>query len=199
MTITVKTEGVEAVTKLVSSLPFWCYKGARAALADYVKAVDTSIKLQTSGVDLNVRTGNLRRSFNFDVYGDFLSTLGAVNYNTAKYAPIHQFGGTIWAKNAYKGVPGGPYLNIPVGANLTPSGVQRFSAAQVFADGGHIVKTTASWKAPYVVMLRGQNMFALVKYVEIPKRLEFIETAEKGIPTLLTDLADAAFIEGEKA
>lgn len=191
MTYTADIKGREEVEQLLHDLPFWAYEGARKALNDYVKSVDSSIKAQISGVDLNVRSGFLRRSFNFEVHGASLNTLGASNFTDAVYAPIHQEGGTIFAKNAYKGVPGGPYLNIPTPANQTPSGVMRYSAKQVFADGGYIIRTKASWKAPYVVMLKDKAMFALVKYVTIPKRMKFVETAEAGVPTLLTKLGNS--------
>lgn len=191
MTYTAEIKGTEEVQKLLNDLPVWAYDGARKSLNDYVKSVDASIKTQISGVDLNVRSGFLRRSFNFEVHGTSLNTLGASNYTDAIYAPIHQVGGTIFAKNAYKGVPGGPYLNIPTPANQTPSGVMRYSAQQVFADGGYVLRTKASWKAPYVVMLKGKAMFALVKFVAIPKRMKFTETAEAGVPTLLSELANS--------
>jgi phage gpG-like protein len=195
MTITVETVGVEEVNRLVGTLPQWAYKGVRQALSDYVFDVDRKMKQSLTGIDLNVRTGALRRSFGVTVSGSNLNDLSASNYTDSKYAPIHQYGGTIRAKNKYLRVPGGPYLNIPSNNNQTPSGVTRMSAGQVFAAGGHIVKINAP-RARYMVMLQGVAMYWLVKSVDIPKRMKFEETSEAGIPTLLTNMMDAAFAEG---
>lgn len=197
MTITVETEGVEEVTRLLNTLPEWTYTGVKKALSEYVFSVDAKMKQSLTNQDLHVRTGALRRSFNVSVTGTTLDSLQASNYTDSKYAPIHQYGGTITAQNAYLGLPGGPYLNIPADANKTPSGVTRMSAGQVFASGGHIVKITAP-KARYMVMLQGQPMYWLVKSVNIPKRMKFEETATGGIPTLLSRMMDAAIAEGEK-
>ena len=104
------------------------------------------------------------------------------------YAPTHEFGATIKAKNAYKGVPGGPYLNIPTRNNKTPAGVTMLQAREVFNQGGYIAKFKSG---RYGVMMDGQLMFSLHKEVEIPKRLKMIETAEGEIPTMLSRIAAA--------
>lgn len=197
MTITVDTKGVQEVIALLGTLPNWAFTGAKRALSNYVLSVDRTIKQRLTGLDLNVRSGALRRSFNFEVHGTALRNLGASNFTDSKYAPIHQYGGVIRAKNAYLGLAGGPYLNIPSSDNQTPSGVTRMTAGQVFAQGGHIVKINAP-RARYMVMLQGKPMYWLVKSVTIKKRMQFEETAEEGIPTLLSDMADEAFIEGRK-
>ena len=50
--------------------------------------------------------------------------------NLAKYAAIQNFGGTVNAKNAFKGIPGGPYLSIPLpGLSVT----QRRHGPRAFA------------------------------------------------------------------
>lgn len=148
--------------------------------------IENKIKSNAT-TNLNVRSGTLRRSFGSEVSGEKLANLslsiyaaGRVGGETVVYAPVHEFGATIKAKNAYKNVPGGPYLNIPAPANKTPAGVQRMSAKMVFSRGGYI--------AGKVVYLNGQPMFYLVKKVTIPPRLGMIEAVESEIPTILSDL-----------
>lgn len=129
---------------------------------------------------LNVRTGNLRRSFMFSMDGNSLSSLRSSAYQeTLKgkvklgseviYARIHELGGTVKAKDKYTKVPGGPYLNIPLGANKTAAGVMRRTAKQVFDASGYLARSRkGSW---LVFNRRGLPMFVLKKQVKIPARL----------------------------
>jgi hypothetical protein len=139
-----------------------------------------------SGDTLHSRTGQLRRSIRYGSSGTRLRDVRAEVYSDASiasYAPVHELGATIRAKDAYRGLPGGPYLHFPVGQNLTPAGVQRMTGREVFAAGAHI-RPTASPAFPYRVVLDGETMFLLTKQVTIPPRLEMIETAEDAVPDL---------------
>lgn len=136
---------------------------------------------------LKIRTGTLARSVRTEVEGTKLKNLRASLYGARDlggkqlvYTLTQEFGATIKAKRAYKGVPGGPYLNIPIGSNLTPAGVQRLGAREVFNQGGYIVGRT--------VMLKGEVMFALVKQVKIPPRLGMRDAVDEQIPTVLSSL-----------
>ena len=142
---------------------------------------------------LNRRTGMLARSMQMSVTGKKLNTLKASNYSLSAvgaaqvpYAPIQEFGGTITAKRAYRKVPGGPYLNIPVGNNLTPAGVMRYSAKEVFSRKGAHIRKFKSGK--YGVFLKNDLMFVLVKRVHIPARLGMIKANEDQVPTILSEL-----------
>ena len=145
--------------------------------------------------NLGIRSGALKKSIQQGVSGTDFDTLRASVYSAqgfggsqVKHAPMQEFGGTIKAKNAYKGVPGGPYLNIPVGSNLTPAGVMRKSARTVFAEGGHI-RGRSVW-------LGDSMMFALVKSVKLKPRLGMTDAVEDEIPTLLSNLVDVIGAEG---
>ena len=131
------------------------------------------------------------RSLRTSVTGTTLKTLRASFYSAAnvagtevKYAPMQEIGGIIRAKNAYKNMPGGPFLNIPGKANLTAAGVMRKSAKQVFDEGGHIIGRTVHNK-DYTEL-----MFYLVKEVTIPARLGMVDAGTDQIPTILSGLRD---------
>jgi len=102
-----------------------------------------------------------------------------------KYAPLQEFGGIIKAINKYTGVSGGPYLNIPTKSNLTPAGVMKKSAKELFNAGAHIHKSKAgNWG----VFIGGSMMMVLKKKVVIPARLGMIDAADDQIPTILSKL-----------
>lgn len=156
------------------------------------KAVLNSQKRVTAritGYPLHSRTGALRRSFQTKVAGTNFNNLTASVYSqtTAKtpvpYALVHEFGANIKAKRAYRTVPGGPYLNIPLAANKTPAGVMRQSAREVFAAGGYIAGRAVFDSA-------GTPMFALVKQVKIPARLGFFKIADDEARIAIDELSD---------
>lgn len=137
------------------------------------------------GDKLHSRTGLLRRSIKTSLTGSKLADLKGATFTDVIYAPIQEEGGVITAKNAYKRVPGGPYLNIPLSANLTAAGVMRKDAKTVFNEGGSLFQSsTGKW----FVTLNGQLMFVLKKSVTIPARLHLVDTAEDEIPTLLSNI-----------
>lgn len=139
---------------------------------------------------LKPRTGTFRRAIRFLVKGSNLSNLQASVYvQELIYARIHEFGGTITAKNAYKNVPGGPYLNIPIGDNLTPSGVMRMTAREVFNDDGYLTRQDNHW----FVVKPGKFhlddwMFILLKQVKIKPRLGMRDAVDANVPKLIKRL-----------
>lgn len=91
-------------------------------------------------------------------------------FTGVKYARIQQYGGTITPKRSQ-------YLTIPIGANLTPAGVARYSARSV--PNSFFVKT----RGGKLLLMGGSKgrarpYFVLVKSVYIPPRLEFFQTVQ---------------------
>ena len=144
------------------------------------------------GPKLKSRTGVLKRSINTSVSGKDIDSLEASLYGSASakgsqmvYTLMQEYGGEVVAKNAYRTVPGGPYLNIPTRSNKTAAGVMRLGPREVFRQGGYIAKTK---KNQWGVFLKGQMMFVLVKKVTIPAQLGMREAAEDQVPTILSRL-----------
>jgi len=186
----VQVVGAEEVKAYLAKLPFWWFEEAKKAFRETASEAHKKVSARVrdgSGDTLHARTGQLRRSLNFEVHGDSIKTLGASVFSDAsfaKYATVHEFGATIKAKDKYLRVPGGPYLNIPLAANKTPAGVMRFSARDIFNAGGYIAGRA-------VMNAEGVPMFALVKQVTIPARLQMVKTVTGEIPSLLTRLEAA--------
>lgn len=167
------------VSKRLSDAHVTAYSQLKPVLSKTVFWTHTNFVLNAT-TKIHVRTGNLRRSFSFNISGNTLESLkGEAYQDTLKgkvslgsevvYAPVHEFGKTIKAKNKYKRVEGGAYLNIPLPPNKTASGVTRRTARQVFNDGGYIAKSA---KGKWLVFnSRNLPMFVLKKQVKIPKRL----------------------------
>jgi phage gpG-like protein len=142
-----------------------------------------------SNGSLKSRTGELRRSIRTQNTGKHLSSMKASIYTVSKYAKIHEEGGTIKAKRAFKKLSGGPFLAIPSNENKTPSGVTRETPREVFNSGGYTVPINGR-KAKHAMFKNGKPMFWLVKEVKIPARLKMRETIEDEVPTLLSRLSD---------
>jgi len=180
----VKAVNLKEVVDYIAKMPAETFDIVKTEMATALFKADKAIKTDT---DLNKRTGNLFKSMRVKVQGTTLKNLQASIYTTSIYAPIHEYGGTVKAKNAYKKVPGGPYLNIPTDANKTAAGVTRKSATQVFAAGGFIVKFKSG---KYGLMLKGEVVYTFHKSVKIPKRLNMEKHTEDQIPTMLSKIAD---------
>lgn len=198
MALKVEIRDNERVGEYLDNLPEDSFDVAKEIFIDAVfrahRRVGRNLKRR-----LTVRTGMLRRSIRTDVGGTDLDSLRASIYSAGKvagrevvYAPIHEFGGTVRAKRAYKGIPGGPYLNIPTDANKTPAGVMRYTAKTIFKDyGGRVVKFKSGKYG--VIVTDGKStiprvMFTLHKRVHIPPRLGMREAANKQVPTILSRL-----------
>lgn len=163
----------------LARLPEAQFDNAKAAFREAVFGAHADIQSNLRGTPMQTRTGALARSILPELTGDDLSKLVGRVYSTSKYAPIHEYGGVVKAKDKYTGVPGGPYLNIPTSNNKTAAGVMRMNARTVFAAGGYIAPTSRG----YGVYLNGDLMFILINRVTIPKQL---------------GMGDAAQIRGDK-
>jgi hypothetical protein len=169
--------------KILEDMPEELFQDARKVFERGVSETQEEVKDNLNS-KLTVRSGQLRRSLKTFVRGNSINTLRAGLYFTSDYAPIQEFGGTVKAKNAYKRLPGGPYLNIPTKFNQHPSGVQKKTAKSVFGQGGFIRKTGRG----YTVFLQDRPMFSLVKSVDIPARMGFLETAQKQYKEIIKEL-----------
>lgn len=125
------------------------------------------------------RTGMLRRSLRYRVDDprpgqgaeDMRLIVNIGNAQTAHYAFIQEYGGTIRPKTSR-------YLTIPMPANLTPAGVTRFKAREldnlfVLRSGGKLF--LARREESGVVIY-----FLLKREVKIPPRLGFEKTWASG-------------------
>lgn len=184
----IQAEGLDDVFKLLENLPETLATNAKKIFNRTALRAHASVSRNIgNGTPLYNRTGNLKRSLKPYVEGNKLADIKSGVYTDVIYAPIQEAGGTIRAKNAYLGLSGAPYLNIPSDYNKTPAGVQRLSARDVFNRGGYIVPINGA-KARYAVMLDGRPMFWLVNEVTIPARLGMRKAADEEVPTLLSEL-----------
>lgn len=132
-------------------------------LADYIA------EKKLSGQKLDVRTGNLRRSFQENkarkVQQRGEAITGTVGTNI-EYARIHEYGGTIKPKSKQ-------WLTIPIGEALTPAGVPRGTARE-------FKNTFFAWSRNGNLILFGKSpvggskkivpLFVLKKMVRIPRK-----------------------------
>lgn len=193
----VTIKGDRELSDLLRALPASIFDDAKNAFLRVAAGAHKKISDRVqNGSPLFRRSGNLSRSLGFSVTGSKIEDLSASVYSRNSvsgkpvvYAAIHEIGGTIKASRAYARVPGGPYLNIPLPANKTASGVMRLSAREVFASGGKIVK---SKRGNYVVLagasMKSVPMFVLKKSVNIKARLGMRDTVTGETATLITDL-----------
>lgn len=188
MSETIRIVGLNEALRFINELPANTAESAKKIFADTAMSVQKQMTQRSMNGPLHSRTGELGRSWRFSTFGTTLGDIGSSTYTTSPYALIHETGGTIRAKRAYRNLPGGPYLNIPSETNKTPAGVMRRSARDVFTAGGYIVPVKNAGKARFAVIEGGKAMFWLVKEVKLPARLGFQETAQKEIPTLLSRL-----------
>ncbi len=174
------------VRELLREMPGHMFKNTKTAISRAVLKTHAIVSENTRS-KLHIRTGALRRSIQKVVTGNDMNSLQGEIWSDMIYAPLQEFGGTVRPKNnKYAHVPGGPYINIPLGPNKTPAGVMRSTATQVFSAGGYIAKTQAgSW----IVFNRANiPMFVLVKQATIPPRLGMLKAQEDVVPQLLEDL-----------
>ena len=196
--------GLRELQKLLADSPDYLYQETKDIFIDRTLAAHKDVSNNLTGSPMKSRTGLLRKSLKTEVSGNSLGTLRAgiftakqVGGKDVNYAPIQEFGGIVKAKKAYRGVPGGPFLNIPTDANKTPAGVMRYSPREVFTRmGGYIVgqgvyvPAVVSGFADNADETVGVRMFHLVKEVKIPARLGMRAAMDDEIPTLLSQLKD---------
>lgn len=145
---------------------------------------------ETSDIATAVRSGRLWRSYGHEVretptgidldLGVLRST--AVDADVLKYAPVHEYGATIRAKN-------GKYLAIPLDAAKTAAGVVR-GLPRSFPDT--FVRTS---KAGHLLIFQKQGkeavpLFALVRQVTIKPRPSLEPAKDKILPELQERLYD---------
>ena len=188
----IEIRGLEEVRQLIADLPENLFDQTKEIFKVKTFAAHREVTGNLVAGPLYSRTGLLRKSLSTEVSGSTLQNLRAGIYagrylggQEIVYAPIHEFGGTIRAKRAYMGLPGGPYLNIPTRKNKTPAGVTRLSAKEVFNQGGYIVKMKSG---VFGVFLSGELMYTLHKEVKIPARLGMRKAVDDEIPTLVSQL-----------
>ena len=162
-------------------------KASKDAIRSTLFTIQHKMSQRTKNGPIYSRTGELSRSFNTRVYGSELRDIGGKVWTNSPYAGIHETGGVINAKNAYKNLPGGPYLNIPSSENRTAAGVMRLNAREAFNAGAFIIPINSA-KAKYMILLNNRPLFWLVKSVTIKPQLKFKSTAENQIPTFLSTI-----------
>lgn len=190
----VKIEGLEEVQRLLREVPETLFTNVKTSLAKTTLQIQTNIIRRFNGDANNVlqtRTGNLQRSIKTENRGTEIGNLKSSVFTNSIYAPIHEEGGTIKAKRAFRGLDGGPYLAIPSDINKTKAGVTRFSPTDAFNLGGTIRKLRSPVKARFMIIDDSLGpLFWLVPSVIIKARLGMQDEAIKQIPFLLDDLQD---------
>jgi hypothetical protein len=185
---TVQLIGMEQVQQQVAGLDDSMFESAKKEFNKSAFIVKGKMANRSRNGPLHARTGELARSWRSKVYGNTLETLGSEVFSTSPYALIHEKGGTIRAKNAYKGLQGGPYLNIPSSQNQTAAGVTRMTPREAFNAGANIIPLNNAPKAKFMILLNGQPMYWLVKEVTIPAKLGLETTARDEVQPLLARL-----------
>lgn len=200
----IEIKGLREVLEQLSKTPDYLFDETKEVFQQRAFAAHKEVSGHLTGSPMKSRTGLLRKSLKTEISGSTLDTLKAgiftarkVSGQEVRYAPIHEYGGTVKAKRAYRGVPGAPYLNIPTKANLTPAGVMRWTPAQVFGSmGGYVVgqgvyiPVTVAGYADNADENVGVRVFHLVKEVKIKARLGMRDAMADEIPTLLSQLKD---------
>lgn len=186
--------GLEETRDFIDNLPEEMFDKAKVIFKDRSFAAHKAVTNRLVAGPMHSRTGLLRKSIRPIVSGSTLQNLKAGIFagrfyqgKEVAYAPIHEYGGEVVARRAYARVSGGPYLNIPATANMTPAGVMRLTAREVFDQGGYIAKMKSG---VHGVFLNGKLMFSLHKRVVIPARLGMNKSIDDEIPTLLSQLKD---------
>lgn len=167
----VTIEGVDNVVQLLRKLPVELKPKAKQVLTQAAIALQKIMVGRTTGGDpLKRRTGQLARSWRINVGADPLAPSVSVMSQGTPYATLHEFGGTVTAKNS-------KFLTIPLPDNLTGAGVMRQNARQVIDAGG---RTFTSKRGNMIIANKdGLPMFVLKKSVTIPARLGFRDEAAK--------------------
>lgn len=188
--------GLEAVSaNLKKSLPS-AAEALKAELLDYLKSVAKAVADRNSGAwpggttdnTLSRRSGHavseIRKSPR--VSGTTIDTIQG-EVGGPFYLRIHEFGGTIRAKNVR-------YLTIPLKAALR-------------ADGTPILPSARQWARTFVITSKKGNLlivqrngktitplYVLKREVKIPARLGMRKELEKGVP-MFADAAQARMVE----
>ena len=187
--------GIDDAVSMLQKLPKEVFDDAKEIFKDSSFLLHRRTTARFTSGPLHVRSGLARRSFQTRLSGTNVKNLvagvysGLVGGKPVVYIRTHEYGANIQAKNKYTRVPGGPYLNIPLPTNQTPSGVQKLTAREVFNSGGYLFKSKAGrW---LVMSGTSEPLFVLKKFTNIPKRLNFMGLGDRiavKIPKQLSDL-----------
>ena len=188
-----RIEGLEAVNQLLADLPEESFEVAQRAMRRAAFRGQRRIQGRFESnpeTSLRNRTGNLQRSIRSSVRGNSLASLSAEVFTDSIYAPIHETGGVIKARNAFRSLDGGPFLAIPSEQNQTEAGVTRYSVRDAFTLGGFLRRIRIPNRAQYFIAdgELGDPLFWLVPSVEIPARLRMTQTVVDQIPSLINEL-----------
>lgn len=188
----VRLEGDEEVRALLKKIPDALFMDAKTSMARTLLSIQTDVTRRFNGdpsSTLQTRTGNLQRSFRVVSRGTSLDNLQSAIFTDSPYAPIHEEGGTIKARRAFRNLEGGPYLAIPSDLNRTQAGVTRFSPRDAFTIGAEIRRIRSPRRADYMILDEDLGpLFWLVKEVDIKARLGFGKIADDKIPFLIQQL-----------
>jgi len=191
---TVEIQGLDEVKRLLAEMPEALFLETKKTLAETTLTIQRNVILGFNGdasISLQTRTGNLQRSIKTENRGKDLSTLRSSVFTNSIYAPIHEEGGTIKEKNAFKALPGGPYLAIPSDMNKTAAGVTRFSPTDAFNLGADLRQIRNPRKAQFMIVEENVGpLFWLVPEVIIKARLGMQDETDKQIPILINELTD---------
>lgn len=201
--------GIDELRSELQSIPPTLFKESKLIFADTGFRAQTAVIRGIGSGPLYRRTGALARSIRTETTGTDLSTLSTSVFSqnpggdkSVVYAPVHELGDTIRAKDKYLRVPGGPYLNIPLDANKTAAGVTRRSARTAFAEGATLLRSKrGNWLVvDQRATKRGTKivpLFALVKQVTIPARLGMRDTVSDFVPLMLERLRTVRIMDTE--
>lgn len=187
-TFRLKQSSIDRLSRVYSRAPKRLYDGIERSLRQSATEWQREMAKRTKGATradgLARRTGDLARSIQTSVKGSppNISSLEmrAVSAGVP-YAPIHEFGGTVRAKNA-------KFLTIPAKDNLTAAGVARHPSARAF-----FASPTVGEGKPFILRKGGKAwivigkaggkgllfLWTLKKEVKIPARLGFFDTWKK--------------------
>lgn len=179
MAVSVEYKNLDNVATFIRDLPNSSFPILKEEVQRTLFKADARVKTKT---ELQRRSGSLFQSLRTSTEGTNIQSFNAHFYTDKIYSKIQEEGGPVTPKRAYTRVPGGPYLNIPAKANLTPAGVMRKSAKQVFNEGGRIVEIRPF---KYGVYLKGRKMFHLSKGVKIKPRFRMYKSTVELVPEML--------------
>lgn len=188
----VRIQGDEEVRQLLRNLPEALFVDARRTVARTLLSIQSNVIRGFNGdpnTSLQTRTGTLQRSIRTENRGNSIETLRASVFTDSAYAPIHEEGGTVRARRAFRSLPGGPYLAIPSDLNRTAAGVTRFSPRDAFDLGARIRRIRSPRRAQFMIIDENFGpLFWLVKEVDIKARLGMLDEANRQIPELIREL-----------
>lgn len=206
--IEVTSTDIAALEAQVRAIPQTLFRESRSIFRDVGFKAQRAVVQSIANGPLYRRTGALARSIGTATTGNKIANLSMSVFSqnpggerAVVYAPIHETGGLIKARDKYLRVPGGPYLNIPLDSNKTAAGVTRQSARTVFREGGNLLRTRrGGWLVVKNLIgaageLRIVPMFALVKQVRIPARLRMRETVSDFVPQMLERLRSMTILD----